>query len=296
MKFLKFSTILIFLFFWSCQVNYPILQPWKNDVSKRNFSWKEQQDSIHLKISGENLQPIFFKNKDTLQRSFTIQSFYFQGNEGRKINAWLLKPKKNSAVKSVFALHGNAGNINTHFENFENLTDFGFQVFIFDYSGFGYSEGKANRKNALEDSYIAFEFFKNLNEVKNTRKIIYGQSIGGNFAIPVATKNQNEIDGLVLEGTFLQTDDIVNHYVPVLGKIIVKNNFDNKENLKNFRKSILVIHSKDDKIVPEKLGRKLFEKANPPKDFMRIEKCHVCGIRFYAGEIVEKLNKLIFKN
>ena len=126
MKFLKFPTILIFLFFWSCQVNYPILQPWKNDVSKRNFSWKEQKDSIHLKISGENLQPIFFKNKDTLQRGFIIQSFYFQGNEGRKINAWLLKPKKNSAVKSVFALHGNAGNISTHFENFANLMYFGF--------------------------------------------------------------------------------------------------------------------------------------------------------------------------
>ncbi|UBB90885.1 alpha/beta fold hydrolase [Candidatus Kaistella beijingensis] len=231
-----------------------------------------------------------------MQRGFTIESSYFQGNQGRKINAWLLKPKKNSALKSVFALHGNSGNINTHFENFANLTDFGFQVFIFDYSGFGYSEGKANRKNALEDSYIAFEFFKNLSEVKNTQKIIYGQSIGGNFAIPVAKKNQNEIEGLVVEGTFLQTDDIANHYVPVFGKIIVKNNFDNEENLKNFRKPILVIHSKDDKIVPEKLGRKLFEKANPPKNFTLIEKCHVCGIRFYAGEIAEKINKVIFKN
>lgn len=279
-------------FLYQCQVNYPLLQPWKNTIDHKNFSWKEGEDSIHLKISGENLQPIFLKNKDTLQQNFTIKSFYFDGKNGRKINAWLLSPKNSTPKKSVFALHGNAGNINTHYLNFSNLTEFGFQVFIFDYSGYGYSEGKSTRKNALEGSFDAFEFFKNLNETKATSKIIYGQSIGGNFAIPVAVENQNEISGLVLEGTFLQTDDISNHYIPVLGKVLVKNNFDNAENIKNFKKPVLIIHSKEDGVVPFKLGKKLFENANQPKSFLEIEKCHICGIKYYPKEVSNKIDSL----
>ena len=51
---------------------------------------------------------------------------------------------------------------------FADLTKNGFQIFIFDYSGFGYSEGKATRKNALEDAFSAFQFFKNLDEVKKS--------------------------------------------------------------------------------------------------------------------------------
>lgn len=296
MKFLKFFAVLSLLILYGCQINYPLLQPWKNDPDRRNFSWKEKEDSIHLKILGENLQPVFFKNKDSLQRNFTITSYFFNGNNGRKINAWLLQPKSKIADKSVFALHGNAGNLNTQLGFFSNLTDFGFQVFIFDYAGFGYSEGKPTRKAALEDSFSAFEFFRNLDKVKSTSKIIYGQSIGGNFAIPVATQNQGEIAGLVLEGTFLQTDDIANHYFPVLGRVALKNNFDNKLNIKSFKKSVLVIHSNEDKVVPEKLGKKLFENANEPKSFLEIGKCHICGIKFYGEEIASRIGEVIFGN
>lgn len=277
-------------------MNKIALQPWKNPVDKKVFVWKEGNDSIKLKVLGENLQPTFYKNNQILERDFTIKSFYFLTKEGRKLNAWLLQSTSEKPKTSVFALHGNATNINVHHDNFADLTKNGFQVFIFDYSGFGYSEGNSTRKNALEDSFSAFEFFENLDEVKDTSKIIYGQSFGGNLAIPVATKNQNKIEGLIVEGTFMNIKNIANNVIPVLGGLIISNNYNNRQNLKNFKKPILIIHSKEDEVVNFKLGKQVFKNANQPKEFLEIDKPHINGIRFYHNKISRKIDSLILKN
>ena len=293
-KFFKIFIVPIFLTVTSCQINQ-VLEPWRNSLEKKEFAWKEGIDSLKLKISGENLQPEFFKNNQLFEKDFTIKSFYFKTKEGRKLNAWLLQSTTEKPKTSIFALHGNAGNLNTQFQSFADLTKNGFQIFIFDYSGFGYSEGKATRKNALEDAFSAFQFFENLDEVKNTPQIIYGQSFGGNLAIPVATKNQNKINGLVVEGTFMNLKNIANSKIPVFGGLVISNNYNNRQNLKNFKKPILIVHSKEDRVVNFKLGKQIFKKANQPKEFFEIDKPHINGIRFYHNEISNKIDSLILK-
>ena len=293
-KLFKIFIVPIFLTVTSCQINQ-VLEPWRNSLDKKEFAWKEGIDSLKLKISGENLQPTFYKNSENLERNYTIKSFYFKTKEGRKLNAWLLQSTTEKPKTSIFALHGNAGNLNTQFQSFADLTKNGFQIFIFDYSGFGYSEGKSTRKNALEDSFSAFEFFENLDEIKNTPKIIYGQSFGGNLAIPVGEKFQNEIEGLVLEGTFMNFKNIANRKIPVLGGLIISNNYNNRKNLKSFKKPILIIHSKEDRVVNFKLGEQIFKNANQPKEFFEIKKPHINGIRFYHNEISNKIDSLILK-
>lgn len=289
----------IFLFFsllivTSCQINQ-ILEPWKNSLDKKEFTWKEGNDSIKLKISGENLQPTFYKNSQILEKDFSIKSFYFKTKEGRKLNAWLLQSNTEKPKASIFALHGNAGNLNTQFQSFSDLTKNGFQVFIFDYSGFGFSEGNSTRKNALEDAFSAFDFFENLDEVKNTPKIIYGQSFGGNLAIPIAEKNQQNIEGLVVEGTFMNLKNIANSVIPVVGGFVISNNYNNRQNLKKIKKPILIIHSKEDRVVNFKLGKQIFKNANQPKEFFEITQPHINGIRFYHNEISKKIDSLILK-
>ncbi len=293
-KFFKIFIVPIFLTVTSCQINQ-VLEPWRNSLEKKEFAWKEGIDSLKLKISGENLQPTFYKNNENLERNYTIKSFYFKTKEGRKLNAWLLQSTKEKPKASVFALHGNAGNLNTQFQSFADLTKNGFQIFIFDYSGFGYSEGNATRKNALEDAFSAFQFFENLDEIKNTPRIIYGQSFGGNLAIPVATRNQQKIEVLVIEGTFMNFKNIGNYKIPVLGSLIISNNYNNRQNLKKFKKPILIIHSKEDKVVNLKLGKQIYKNANQPKEFFEIDKPHISGIRFYHNEISNKIDSLILK-
>lgn len=292
-KFLNLIFVLVFLsVLLSCQVNQ-VLLPTKNVTDQRAFQWKEGKDSFQLKIVGENLQPYFFKNKDSLQRDFSIKSYFFKTESGRKINGWLVKSKAQTPKVSIFALHGNSGNLQSQYRHFLELTRYGFQIFLYDYPGFGYSEGKSTRENAVQDSFSVFDFFKNLDEIKNTPKIIYGQSIGGNFSIPVATRNQDDIKGLVLEGTFISFKDIGNRRVPILGRLILKENDDNRLNLKSFKKPVLIVHSKDDKIIPVEMGKQLFESANEPKEFYEIDQPHIMGITFYGKEISKKIDKMI---
>ncbi|WP_373707861.1 alpha/beta hydrolase [Kaistella sp.] len=288
----NFLGLIFLLLLVNCQVN-KVLLPTKNAIDKREFKWEEGKDLIELKVAGENLQPYYFKNKDTLQHDFTIKSYYFKTESGRKINGWLLKSKTEVPKISVFALHGNSGNLNSQYRRFIELTKYGFQIFLFDYPGFGYSEGKSTRANAVVDSYSVFDFFKNLDEIKNTPKVIYGQSIGGNFSIPVATRNQDDIEGLVLEGTFISFNAIANRKVPLLGGLVIKENDDNRLNLKNFKKPVLIIHSKEDKLIPLEMGRQLYENANEPKEFFEIDRPHISGISYYGKEISEKIHQMI---
>ena len=292
----KFSNTIFGLIFLlllvNCQVN-KVLLPTKNSIDKREFNWKEGTDAMELKVVGENLQPYFFKNADSLQNNFTIKSYYFKTESDRKINAWLLKSKTEIPKVSIFALHGNSGNLKSQYRRFIELTNYGFQIFIFDYPGFGYSEGKSTRENAVEDSFSVFDYFNNLDEIKNTPKVIYGQSIGGNFSIPVATRNQDDIEGLILEGTFISFNDIANRKVPFLGGLMIKENDDNRLNLKNFKKPVLIIHSKEDKLIPIEMGKQLYENANEPKEFFEIDRPHIRGISFYGKEISEKIYEMI---
>lgn len=288
----NFLGLIFLLLLVNCQVN-KVLLPTKNAIDKREFKWEEGKDLIELKVAGENLQPYYFKNKDTLQHDFTIKSYYFKTESGRKINGWLLKSKTEVPKISVFALHGNSGNLNSQYRRFIELTKYGFQIFLFDYPGFGYSEGKSTRANAVVDSYSVFDFFKNLDEIKNTPKVIYGQSIGGNFSIPVATRNQDDIEGLVLEGTFISFNAIANRKVPLLGGLVIKENDDNRMNLKNFKKPVLIIHSREDKLIPLEMGKQLYENANDPKEFFEIDRPHISGISYYGKEISEKMYKMI---
>lgn len=81
----------------------------------------------------------------------------------------------------------------------------------------------------------------------------------------------------------------------VIEGLIISNNYNNRQNLKNFKKPILIVHSKEDRVVNFKLGKQIFKKANQPKEFFEIDKPHINGIRFYHNEISNKIDSLILK-
>ena len=290
----KFLVIfLTFQLFASCSLNKLFLGPFKNQSEQREFKWNEGNDTFSLKYYGENFQPEFKKNNQIIEMQFTIESVIFKSKTGNLLNGWFIKPQNIKPKVTLFHLHGNAGNLSTQLSTISDLTKNGFQIFMFDYSGYGYSTGKATRENCLTDSFSAFEFFINNQNVKDTKILIYGQSLGGNLAIPLANNKQNDIDGLILEGTFLNAKSIGGHYLPIIGNLIVKNGFNNKKNIKEFRKPILVIHSKEDKVIPIKLRKNIYENANDKKEFYEVTGNHIKANIKYHKEIAIKILSMI---
>lgn len=257
---------------------------------------KSKKDTIIVSFSQGIHQPTFLRNgRDTIDPGYTIESVVYKNTNGDTLNGWFLKPKGQPAGITVLHLHGNAGCVVSQYGAISPLLKYGMQVFVFDYSGFGFSGGKATKKNVLVDALSTLDYLKAREDIKNTSLVLYGQSLGGHLSAVVGAKRQSDIDALVIEGAFSSHKDIAAYTVPVLGRLIVKKDYSAKQSIKEFHKPLLVIHSTEDETIPFKMGRKLFEAANAPKEFYEIKKCHICGPNYYPEEISKKIKNLLEK-
>ncbi|MEE9406706.1 MAG: alpha/beta fold hydrolase [Polaribacter sp.] len=288
--------IILSLFFTSCAFNSKFHHPIKvpMDIDKlTEFSYEEDRTPTYFQYDKSNSE-ISLSNSDrkTINENYTIKSSFFSSSSGNLLNGWLLTPKDTKPIATILHFHGSAQNVLSHYKSIEPLLQYGFQVFTFDYSGYGFSEGKSTRKNALKDAYSAFNYIKKIETIKNTRLIIYGQSYGGYLASIVGSNKQEDIEGLVIEGAFSAHKDEAKHMSPFFGNLVKNEIKAENEIQKNF-KPVLIIHSVEDKIVPFKFGEKIFKSANTPKEFYEIDKAHIMGLQYYSKEINAKIKSLI---
>jgi hypothetical protein len=289
-------SILITLLCTSCAFNKLFYQATRLPAGTKQITFKSASDSVTVHFVGNNHQPVFVKNSnDTIHFGYTIESVLFCSTNGDTLNGWWLQPDKQPILGTILHLHGNGGCLASQFKAIAPLAEKGFQIFMFDYSGYGFSEGKANRKTVLENALSALDYVQSKTSVKDLKLIIYGQSLGGHLASVVASERQNDINGLVIEGAFSSHKDIANHMVPVLGKLFVKNGYSAYKSIRAFHKPLLVIHSTEDAVVPFNLGKKIFNNANEPKQFFEVRKCHICAPNYYPEEITAKIKAFILK-
>lgn len=287
------------IFFTACSFNSVFLQPTDLpeiplDKEKVSITTSTKNDTSLVEFNTKTLQPTFLKtNKDTIDFDYTIESVVFKSTSGNNLNGWLIRPKNLAPTITLLHFHGNSGFLLSQYQAMTPLLKYGFQAFVFDYSGFGFSEGKATRDNVLHDGNSALTYIKNRVDVKNTKLVIYGQSLGGHLAAVVAKQRQTEIDGLVIEGAFSSHKDIASKTAGIFGRMLVSEKYSAYKSIEEYKKPVLVIHSTEDEIIPFELGKKLFDKANQPKEFYEVKNCHICGTNFYADSISFKIIKML---
>lgn len=299
MRHRKSLIILTVILLTSCSLNKVFLLPTKITETVRRVTMinPATNDTTVVFFSGDNYQPTFTKNgKDTIDFDFTIESVVFKSANGNKINGWFLKPKNKISTITLLHLHGNSGCLFSQYQAMTPLIKNDFQIFLFDYSGFGFSEGKATKENILTDALSALDYLKSRQDIKNTKLVIYGQSLGGHLSAVVAAQRQNDIDGLVIEGAFSSHKDIAANNVGIFGRIFVNEKYSAVKSIKDYKKPLLVIHSTEDKIVPFKMGQKIFDNANSPKEFFEIKKEHILGPKYYTDEISKKIKSMCTAN
>jgi fermentation-respiration switch protein FrsA (DUF1100 family) len=283
------------LIFQSCSFNNQFLSPSKIPTQAKQAQLIDNKNGDTLTVNiGNNYQPTFTdSNGDKVDLGYSIESVLFDNFEENTLNGWLMTPNQDYNGITLLFFHGNAGNITTQYQGIIPLVDKGFKVFIFDYCGFGFSEGKATRKNLLIDANAALDYVKNRPDPKRENLIIYGQSIGGHLAAVVGTENEEKIDGLVMEGAFSSHKDIAAEDAGFFGRLLTAEKYSALNSIDEFNEPVLIIHSTEDRTVPFELGQKLYDAANEPKSFYQIEKCHVCGPIFYADSIATKIKELV---
>lgn len=270
-----------------------------HDFKKGKFISPDTGDTIILTI-GNNYQPTYTTIKnDTIDSGYKIESVLFENKSSNRLNGWIVSPDSGFNGITILFLHGNAGNIyGTNIFGNSNviaLVKKGFRVFIFDYSGFGFSEGKASLNDAFTDADSALTYIARKIIPSSDKLFIYGQSLGGYISLTVAANNRDKIDGLIVEGAFTSIKDIAAKKYGFLGRIFLAEKHNGLKSVKMYKKPILIIQSLEDEVVPYEMGRELFEKANEPKTFYEIQNCHICGLKFYADSIANKINEMAMK-
>lgn len=287
------------LFVTGCSFNSVYLKPTKlppipAGKDQVTITSKSDKDTTVVLFDAKTLQPTFLNTKnDTMRVDYTIESVRFKSTSGHLLNGWFLKPKNSKPAITLLHFHGNAGFLLSNYKAMTPLLPYGFQAFVFDYSGFGFSEGKATRDQILIDGNAALTYIKSRADVQNTKVVLYGQSLGGHLSAVVAAQRQSEIDALVMEGAFSSHKDIAAAKAGFFGRMLVSEKYAASDYISEYKKPLLLIHSTEDEIIPFAMGQKILARANQPKSLYEIQKCHICGTDYYADSIAQKIKKMV---
>ena len=205
----------------------------------------------------------------------------FVTSDGIHLHGWYFKSRVRPAKATVLLFHGNAQNITTHFFSLYWALEEGLDYFIFDYRGYGQSEGKPSPEGTVIDGHAAVNWIK-AHKDPATKLVIFGQSLGGAIAMRVACElPAADYDKLVVDSTFLSYRKVAQKVLAKswitwpfqwIGWLVMNDSYSAKDCIQNVAPHpLLVIHGVDDQVVPFALGEKIYEVANPPKEFWQIE-------------------------
>lgn len=198
-----------------------------------------------------------------------------------KLNAWYI-PAKDAKMTMLFC-HGNGGNIMHRLDSINLFNKLGLNCFIFDYRGYGQSEGKITEEGTYIDTLTAYKWLMQIKNIPPEEIIVFGRSIGGSVAAHLAS--QVKAGSLVVESCFTSYIDMgkkLYPYMPV--RWFAKFDYNTIDCLKKVRCPAMIIHSRGDEIVPFEFGLELYEAANEPKGFVEITGNHNEGF-LVSGEI-----------
>jgi len=197
-----------------------------------------------------------------------FQDLFFTTVDGVRLNGWFI-PHPEARVTMVW-FHGNAGNISHRVENIKLLHDkVKINIFIFDYRGYGRSEGSPSEAGTYEDGVAALQFVGKQLGVKTGDLIIFGRSLGAAVAAEMAGRVQSR--ALILESPFVSIREMAKSVFPLLPiTSLLQTRYDNLEKIVKIKVPLLVIHGDRDEVVPYEHGKRVFAAAPAPKDFYPI--------------------------
>jgi fermentation-respiration switch protein FrsA (DUF1100 family) len=198
----------------------------------------------------------------------SVEDVHFQAEDGIKLHGWYVQSPEAKATLLWF--HGNAGNITHRLQNIKMLEPLKLNIFIFDYRGYGKSEGQPNEKGIYLDSQAAYDFLTQEKKIAPEKLILFGRSLGGAFAVDVTAKNPAA--GLILESVFTTAKDMAKAIFPILPiGWAISSKLDIVSRVPQLELPKLFLHGDHDEVVPYKLGRQVFAAASEPKEFYEIK-------------------------
>ena len=240
---------------------------------------------------------IFYPERELLATPADInlpyEDVFLKTGDGKTIHGWYIRHAKPRAT--VLFLHGNAGNISHRLESLELFYRMGTSVFIIDYHGFGRSEGSPGETGTYLDAEAAWSYLTRDLKLPAGELAVFGRSLGGAVAVWLAGRHRP--GALIIESTFTSVPDLGKKYYPYLPiDLLARIRYPSVNRIASVNCPLLVIHSRDDEIIPFALGRRLYEAAGEPKEFLELAGGHNDGFLLTGSKYIDSLQKFIYAN
>ncbi|RMF53574.1 MAG: alpha/beta hydrolase [Bacteroidetes bacterium] len=205
------------------------------------------------------------------EHGLTWEDVFFETTDGERLHGWWLPARK--ARGTLLFFHGVRGNLSWRLPFLTRWHSLGFHVFAFDYRGFGKSTGTPSEAGLYRDARAAWHYLTHARGLAPSDIVVLGRSLGGGPATWLVERVRPR--ALVLEATFTSVPDVAAlHYPWLPARYLARNRFDNLARMPRLDVPVLVIHSRDDQVVPFAHGQALYEAAREPKAFLEIRGSH----------------------
>ncbi len=218
------------------------------------------------------------------------ENLTLRSSDGVRLSAWYIASQVSKG--SVIVLHGNARNMSSDLDAVKMFHGLGFNVLIVDYRGYGKSEGSPDEQGTYRDAQAAWDWLVRSKQESPDRIVICGRSLGAAIAVELALKSAPR--ALILEAAFTSLPDAAQDlypYFPV--KFLSRYRYDTLGKLKRIRCPILIVHSRDDELIPFRHAQRLYAVVSGKKDFIELGGPHKGGYQPTLGKYQQGVKQFL---
>jgi uncharacterized protein len=188
-----------------------------------------------------------------------FEDVHFTSADGTKLHGWFVEHP--GAKRAILYCHGNGENVGMNADLVAQLAEsLDASVFIFDYRGYGHSEGSPTEAGCIADGRAAQRWLAARVGKRPDEIVVMGRSIGS--AIATAVASTDGAQALVLINAFSRMTDVAaSHYPWLPVRLVMKNRYDSVARIRSYHGPVFQSHGTADWIVPIRFGRELFDAA-----------------------------------
>jgi fermentation-respiration switch protein FrsA (DUF1100 family) len=194
----------------------------------------------------------------------------FLNRNQQRLAGWFVHSRVGPSLATVIFFHGQGGNITNVRSIGESLASLGFDALLFDYRGYGKSEGEiADERDLYADADAAYDYVVNELGTPPERVVLYGHSLGTAAVADVASRRI--CGAIILESGLSSASDIAGTKLPWLPRWLYplgRNRFESAKKLAAVSCPVLIAHGEPDNVVPTQEGLALYSAANAPKQLI----------------------------
>ena len=215
------------------------------------------------------------------QINLSYEDVTLHTEDGVALHAWWIPQPQ--ARGTLLFFHGNAGNISHRLDSLQIFAALGLNVLILDYRGYGQSAGRPSEQGTYLDAQAAWQYLTEDRGIPAAEIVLFGRSLGAAVAAWLAARTP--VVGLILESGFTSAPELAAQLYPFIpARHLVRFDYDTRAQLAAVTNPVLIIHSRDDEIIPFSHGEALYSAAPVAHELLVLRGGHNDGFLVSRSE------------